>query len=145
MGGGAVAALTGLLFVAMSLHLDEVVANRDFIRSVSVALYGLLFQLLFSGFMLVPGVTLFIAGLAVVAGAVVFAVAFVRVGRPEDRLVNVAVCSLSGVIGVAMMLGWSAGLYVYAVIFGATVAGLVRLCWRLLTSALAGLPGRDGR
>ncbi len=139
MGGGGVAALTGLLFVAMSLHVDEIRANRTFLRSVSVALYGLLFQLLFSGLMLVPGMTLLGVGIAVVAGAVSFAAALFRVGSREDRLVNLMVCSLAGAVGLALLGGWSPALYVYAAIYGATVAGLIRLCWRLLTSQFAAL------
>ena len=46
---------------------------------------------------------------------------------------------LSAPIGVLLILGWAPALYLYALVFGLTVASLVRLCWRLLTMAMTGL------
>jgi hypothetical protein len=45
----------------------------------------------------------------------------------------------SSAIGVLMMLGWAPALYLYAFVFGLSVASLVRLCWRLLAPAITGL------
>jgi hypothetical protein len=41
-----------------------------------------------------------------------------------------------------MMVGWAPALYMYALIFGLSVASLVRLCGRLLTMAMTGLEDR---
>ena len=142
MAGAALATLIGLLFVAMSLHLKEILAVRPLTRNLEVALYGVVFQLAFCGFMLVPGVTLAEVGVLIICAAVVFAAFSIRFttyrGR-VDTLVNVSFALLSTPIGVLLILGWAPALYLYAVILGLTVASLVRLCWRLLTMAMTGL------
>ena len=142
MGGAALATLIGLLFVAISLHLEKVLAVRPLTRNLEVALYGVVFQLIFCGFMLTPGVTLAEAGIVIVAAAIVFAAFSIRFttyrGR-FDTLVNVSFALLSTPIGILLMFGWAPALYLYAVVFGLTVASLIRLCWRLLTLAMTGL------
>lgn len=145
MGGGATAAMTGLLFVAMSIHLEEILAVRPLTRNIAVALYGLLYQLAFCGFMLVPGVTLVQAGVVVMVAGTLFALASVRVGSQRSRLdtaLNAAVGIFSCVIGILMILGWAPALYLCAGVFGLSVTAIVRLCWRLLTMAVTGLPER---
>lgn len=142
LGGGTVATLTGLLFVAISIHLGEILAIRPLTRNIAVAVYGILYQLSFAGFMLVPGVTLFEVGLVILTGGIVFAVASLRVGSFRSRVdtwTNVSFGLMCTPIGVLLMAGWSPALYLYAVVFGLTVASLVRLCWRLLTMAVTGL------
>ncbi len=130
LGGGAIATLTGLLFVAMSILLGEILAVRPLTRNIEVALYGILFQLSFCGFMLVPGVTLD-AGLLIVAAGIGFALASLRVGSYRSRVdtwTNVSFGLLCTPIGVLLMAGWAPALYLYAFVFGLTVASLVRLC-----------------
>jgi hypothetical protein len=142
LGGGALATLTGLLFVAMSIHLGEILAVRPLTRNIEVALYGILFQLSFCGFMLVPGITLFDAGLLIIAAGIAFALASLKVGSYRSRVdtwTNVSFGLFCTPIGVLLMVGWAPALYLYAFVFGLTVASLVRLCWRLLTMAVAGL------
>ncbi|HET7465884.1 MAG TPA: hypothetical protein VFL29_04405 [Candidatus Dormibacteraeota bacterium] len=142
MGGAALATLLGLLFVAMSLHLKEILAVRPLTRNLEVALYGVVFQLVFCGFMLVPNVTLVEVGAVILVAAVVFALFSIRFATFRgrfDTMVNVSFALLAAPVGVALMLGWAGGLYVYAAIFGLTVASLIRLCWRLLTMAMTGL------
>ncbi len=142
LGGGAIATLTGLLFVAMSIHLGDILAVRPLTRNIEVALYGILYQLSFCGFMLVPGVTLFDAGLLIVVAGVAFALASLKVGSYRSRVdtvTNVSFGLLCTPIGVLLMVGWTPALYLYAFVFGLTVASLVRLCWRLLTMAVTGL------
>jgi hypothetical protein len=145
MGGAALATLIGLLFVAMSLHLEKVLAVRPLTRNLEVALYGVVFQLAFCGFMLVPNVTLAEAGVVIILAAVVFAAFSIRFttyrGR-FDTLVNVSFALLSAPIGILLIAGWAPALYLYAGIFGLTVASLIRLCWRLLTMAMTGLRPR---
>ena len=147
MGGAALATLMGLLFVAISLHLEKVLAVRPLTRNLEVALYGVVFQLVFCGFMLAPNVTLVEVGVLIIVAAVVFAAFSIRFttyrGR-FDTLVNISFALLSTPIGILLILGWAPALYFYAGIFGLTVASLVRLCWRLLTLAMTGLqPERE--
>jgi hypothetical protein len=148
MGGGALATLMGLLFVAISLHLREVLAVRPLTRNLEVALYGVVFQLVFCGFMLAPGVTMAEVGVLILVAAALFAGFSLRFSTYRgryDTLANVTFSLLSTPIGVLLILGWAPALYFYAVIFGLTVASLVRLCWRLLTMAMTGLkPDQDG-
>lgn len=142
MAGGSIAALTGLLFVAMSIHLDQILARRKLTRDVSIALYGMLYQLLFCGFMLVPGVTLFIAGLVVTGSGLGWSLTYLlfsRGGRRLDAVTNSGMGILSAAVGVLMLLGLGWSLYLNAIVIGTAVAGLVRLCWRLLTMALRDL------
>ena len=72
MLGGAAAALTGLVFVALSLHLDRVVANpfHRFRAGISVA--GLTSMVILSGAALVPTQSHEAFGLEVLANAAVF-------------------------------------------------------------------------
>ncbi len=92
--------------------------------------------------MLVPGVTLFDAGLLIIVAGIAFAIASLRVGSYRSRVdtwTNVSFGILCTPIGALMMAGWAPALYLYAFVFGLTVASLVRLCWRLLTMAVTGL------
>lgn len=149
MGGAALATLIGLLFVAISLHLKEVLDVRPLTRNLEVALYGVVFQLLFCGFMLVPGVSLAEVGVLIIGAALVFAVFSIRFSTYRgrgDTLVNLSFTAMSVPIGLLLIFGWAPALYLYAVVFGLTAASLVRLCWRLLTMAMTGLqPAHDVR
>src|SRR5579864_3580357 len=136
MGGAALATLIGLLFVAMSIHLAEILAVRPLLRNVEVALYGILYQLGFCGFILMPGVTLTEAGIVVITASVIFAVASSRFGSYRSRvdtLTNVSFGLLAAPIGILMVFGWAPAMYLYAFVFALSVASLVRLCWRLPT------------
>jgi len=142
MSGAALATLIGLLFVAVSLHLEKVLAVRPLTRNLGVALYGVVFQLLFCGFMLVPDVTLAEAGgmiIFVAVGFAVFSVRFATYRGRFDTMMNVSFAMLAVPVGILLIVGWAPALYLYAVIFGLTVVSLVRLCWRLLTMAMTGL------
>jgi hypothetical protein len=142
MGGAALATLIGLLFVAMSLHLKEILAVRPLTRNLEVALYGVVFQLVFCGFMLMPGVTLAEVGALIIVAAVAFAVFSIRFTTYRSRfdtLMNVSFALLSAPIGLLLIAGWAPALYLYAAVFGLTIASLMRLCWRLLTMAMTGL------
>jgi len=142
MAGGALAALTGLLFVAMSIHLKEILAKPRLTRNVAISLYGMLSQLLFCGFMLVPNLTVQTAGAAMVIVGLVFAVSYVRFGAPRgpaDTVANSGMGVLGAVVGLMLLAGWAEALYAYATILAVSVFALVRLCWMLLTMAITGL------
>src|SRR5258705_7722554 len=72
MTGGAAAALTGLLFVAMSLHARDIMANRFFINRATGTLMSLVSQLLIAGAVLIPGQSLVLVGAEVEAMALFF-------------------------------------------------------------------------
>ena len=142
MAGGALAALTGLLFVAMSIHLKEILAKPSLTRNVAISLYGMLSQLLFCGFMLVPGVTLQEAGFAMACVGLTFAIGYLVVGKPRgpaDTIANSGMGLVGVAVGAMLIAGWPEALYAYATILAATVFALVRLCWKLLTMAITGL------
>lgn len=142
MAGGALAALTGLLFVAMSIHLKEILAKPKLTRNVAISLYGMLSQLLFCGFMLVPGLTVQAAGAAMLAVGVTFAAGYLLFGKPRgpaDSIANSGMGMLGALVGCMLLGGWSEALYAYAAILAVTVFALVRLCWKLLTLAITGL------
>jgi hypothetical protein len=146
MAGGALAALTGLLFVAMSIHLREILAKPKLTRNVAISLYGMLAQLLLCGFMLVPGLTLQGAGVAVMLLGGSFGVGYLVFGAPRgpaDSIANSGIGFLAALSGLMLIAGWAEAIYVYAAILGIAVFGLVRLCWMLLTMAITGL--RDQR
>ncbi|MFI5255257.1 MAG: hypothetical protein ACHQ15_07365 [Candidatus Limnocylindrales bacterium] len=136
MAGGGVAALTGLLFVAMSLHLREILERPELTRNVAIALSGLVFGLLFCGFMLVPGITVEAVGITLIVGSGVFALVYARGGGGQSTLVAVGVCVLDVVVGGLLLAGWMPALYILAATMGLEVAALVRLSWRLLTLAV---------
>lgn len=145
MAGGAIAALTGLLFVAMSIHLKEILAKPNLTRNVAVSLYGMLSQLLFCGFMLVPGLTHQVAGAVVIVIGLSFVLGYLVFGRPRgpfDTISNSVMGFLGVIVGLLLMAGWTEALYAYAVILGVAVFALVRLCWLLLTMAITGLEDR---
>lgn len=142
MSGAALAGLIGLLFIAVSLHLEKILAVRPLTRNLGVAVYGVVFQLLFCGFMLVPNVTLAEAGVMIILVALAFAgfsIRFATYRGRVDTLINVSFAMLAIPVGILLILGWAPALYLYAVIFGLTVVSLVRICWRLLTMAITGL------
>jgi hypothetical protein len=142
MAGGAIAALTGLLFVAMSIHLKEILAKPNLTRNVAVSLYGMLSQLLFCGFMLVPGLTPQVAGVVVIMIGLSFTLGYLRFGRPRgpfDSISNTVMGLLGVLVGLLLMIGITEALFAYAVILGVAVFALVRLCWLLLTMAITGL------
>ena len=148
MSGAALATLIGLLFVAVSLHLEKILSVRPLTRNLGVALYGVVFQLLFCGFMLVPDVNLAEAGLMIILVALGFAAFSIRFstyrGR-ADTIINISFAMLAVPVGILLILGWAPALYLYAVIFGLTVVSLIRLCWRLLTMAITGLTVYEGK
>jgi hypothetical protein len=142
MAGGALAALTGLLFVAMSIHLTEILVKPKLTRNVAMGLYGMLSQLLFCGFMLVPGLTLQTAGVVMAMVGLTFALGYLAYGRPRgpaDSIANSGMGLLGALVGAMLFAGWSEALYAYAAILAVTVFSLVRLCWKLLTMAITGL------
>ena len=138
MAGDATAALTGLLFVAASLHLREVTAQPKLTRRLATALAGMGLGIIFCGFMLVPGLTVQAAGIGVSAAGFLYALVAVRPVRGQRIWLIAAFISLSDVLlGVLMILGWADAMYLVAAGISAAIGGLLLLSWRLLTMAIA--------
>src|SRR5215472_10346042 len=72
MTGGAAAALTGLLFVAMSLHAREIMENRFYSDRAIGTLMSLASQLILSGAVLLPGQPIWLLGVEVEIAALFF-------------------------------------------------------------------------
>src|SRR5215472_10667341 len=72
MTGGAAAALTGLLFVAMSLHAREIMENRFYTDRAIGTLMSLASQLILSGAVLLPGQPVWLLGVEVEIAALFF-------------------------------------------------------------------------
>jgi hypothetical protein len=78
MTGGAAAALTGLLFVAMSLHARAIIAHRFFGNRAVGTLISLLTQLFLAAAVLVPGQSRVALGIEVEVAALFFLVITAR-------------------------------------------------------------------
>jgi hypothetical protein len=72
MAGGAAAALTGLLFVAMSLHSKAITTNPFFANRAVGSLVSLMTQLFLAAAILVPGQSVEMLGVEVEIAAVFF-------------------------------------------------------------------------
>jgi hypothetical protein len=148
MVGGGVAALTGLVFVslsiALSLNLDEMTKDATHkYRSVNT-LAGLTSIFVTCGLVLMPGQNHIAVGveLAVLAsaGAAIFLYGFNQAFRygsqpSKVRLVIGAALYLVEVIGALVLISGSiAGLYVAAVALVSNVAFMISAAWLLVVS-----------
>lgn len=137
MAAQGLAALTGLFFVAMSLHLPAITARPALSRSVTLALGAMVGLLLLCGLMLVPGVTMVQAGAAVSAVGFGFAVSYgITARRFEGMTMNIIVSTAFGLTGLAMTAGWSPAAYVFAGLVGLSAAAMAATSWRILTASL---------
>ena len=154
MTGGAAAALTGLLFVAMSLHAREIMANRFFSDRAIGTLMSLASQLLISGLVLVPGQPIYLLGVEVEAAALLFLAYIVRQiqtrgpGAPAiastltHRLMEIVGGTLwivlFNVAGISLLLRAGGGLYLLAVVMFFMFAWNIYLAWVLITEVSEG-------
>ena len=149
MTGGAAAALTGLLFVAMSLHAREIMANRFFSNRAVGTLMSLASQLVISGGVLIPGQPITLLG-AEVEGAALFFLGFI-IRQMQTRGPNApAVAStwthrlmemvggtiwivLFNAAGISLLLRAGGGLYLLAAVMFFMFAWNIYLAWVLIT------------
>jgi hypothetical protein len=121
---GAAAALTGLIFVAVSINLAQILADRRLPTRAAETLALLLGLLLVSVFMLVPGQPRAALGSEIGGLGLVMAVALVsarlRVPREEDEPLNWSVMPLVVILtgtvpmivaGISVLAGAGGGLY----------------------------------
>jgi hypothetical protein len=147
MTGAAAAVLTGLLFVSLSLHLDEVAANPVHRLSARNALIGFGLVLATSGLPLIPaqsarwlGVELVLVaaggGLVIGARARKLGRSRLRVGEARRR-VGLAALFLVSVLGagVTLILGVGGGLFWLAFAELEGLLFLIYQSWSLLLVA----------
>jgi hypothetical protein len=143
---GATAALTGLLFVAVSINLDRILQGHRFLPArAAETLVGLVFVLYASSLVLVPqntrllGLEILVVVLPIVILSTRSQLAHRR-ERPDDprlwfvsRLGAIAIGTLPGLIaGISLVAHWGGGIYwlVPTAILG--IAGAVYSAWVLL-------------
>ena len=143
---GATAALTGLLFVAVSLNLDKIVKGPAFLPHRAAETLGTLLLVLYvSALVLVPQ-NVRLLGVEILVGAVPLQILILRSqlayrrtrqGDPllwlVSRMSATAVCAVPTLLaGISLAAHWGGGLYwlVPATILG--IAGAVYNAWVLL-------------
>lgn len=149
MTGGAAAALTGLLFVAMSIHAKAIVAHPVFGTRAVTTLISLLTQLALAGAVLAPGQSVLVQGIEVEAAALL-AVGWSGIGiwRARQQLAVSQTRSLFRVIsemvggsiwiilflasGLSLMLRAGGGFYLLAVVMLFMFGWNVYVCWSLI-------------
>lgn len=149
MTGGAAAALAGLLFVAMSLHAREIMANPFYSNRAIGTLMSLASQLLISGAVLIPGQPVWLLGVEVEAAALLFT-AFIAIQIMNRRQDAPPVAStwthrtmefgggtlwivLFNVAGVSLLLRAGGGLYLLAAVMFFMFAWNIYIAWVLIT------------
>lgn len=149
MTGGAAAALTGLLFVAMSLHAKRIMDNSFFSSRAIGTLTSLTSQLLISGAVLLPGQPLWLLGAEVEAGALFFVALltfqFATRGRDAPAIAeswtNRIMERVGGTIwlvcfsaaGISLIVRAGGGLYLVAIVMFFMFAWNIYIAWILIT------------
>jgi hypothetical protein len=143
---GAAAALTGLLFVAVSLNLDRILRGPSFLpRRAAETLAILVFVLYSAALVLVPqdtrvlGVEILVVVVPFMVVALRSQVAHLR-ARGDDplvwfvgRAVTTSICTVPGLLaGLSLLVQWGGGLYwlVPTTVLG--IGGAVFSAWVLL-------------
>jgi hypothetical protein len=126
MTGAASGALTGLLFVAVSLNATRIAGHKGLRASAAQTLLMFLVPLAMSMALLAPGQAHWALGgeliaLGVVASAVLMSIASIKHGLGDDdqllisifnrKTASFCVMLMLGASGVALVLGADAGLY----------------------------------
>jgi hypothetical protein len=136
MMGTANATLTGLLFVALSIHLREVLEHPRLKPRAVIALVVLTTQIVISAIVLVPQARE-LMGLEILVLNGVFLYLDVR-NRVQTTLNQAALLSLVirlayGYSAISLIVGIGGGFYVLALVLVLTLARTMASCWALLT------------
>ena len=149
MTGGAAAALTGLLFVAMSLHARAIIAHPVLGNRAVGTLISLLTQLAIAGAVLIPRQSVVTLGIEVEIAAVFWAVfSTTSIYRARAHLKVSATRSLRRVIleslggsvwlvlflasGLSLILRAGGGFYLVALLMLFMFGWNVYVCWSLI-------------
>ncbi len=148
MAGGAAAALTGLLFVAMSLHSGAILRHPLYGSRAVGTLISLMTILFISGAVLIPGQSALAIGIEVGVFALYHLIASyreVRRMRPSDfaslslrrRVLELAGASVWIVLfvtaAVSLMVGAGGGFYILAAVMPFMFGWNGYVAWVLLT------------
>jgi hypothetical protein len=137
MMGTANATLTGLLFVALSIHLREVLEHPRLKPRAVIALVVLTTQIVISAIVLVPQARE-LMGLEILVLNGVFLYLDLR-NRVQTTLNQAALLSLVirlayGYSAISLIAGAGGGFYVLALVLVLTLARTMASCWALLTA-----------
>lgn len=149
MTGGAAAALTGLLFVAMSLYGRTIMENRFYRNRAIGTLTSLTAQLLIAGTVLIPGQPVTWIGVEVEAAALFFLGLTIRAVLRRGPVPGSLPMSLSRRIseliggwtwnalfsaaGISLLVRYGGGFYLLAVVMGVMFAWNIYVAWVLIT------------
>jgi hypothetical protein len=124
MVGGAAAALTGLILVAMSLHLAEIRASEIHRARANVSLLVLASKVALAGFVLMPGQPRQLLGAEIFLFGLWFGYLFIEFGRKvrysgrgayEQGRLRAILAAISIVVfllsGPSLVVGWGGGLF----------------------------------
>ena len=147
--GGAAAALTGLLFVAMSLHAKAITADPLYGSRAVGTLLSLITLLFIAGAVLIPGQSLIALGIEVEAAAIFFVAqtvtAVIRTLRSPHRRGRLRLrTTLEGVgagiwivlfvaSGISLMAHAGGGLFLLAAVMPFMFGWNVYVAWILIT------------
>jgi hypothetical protein len=146
MLGGAVAALLGLLFVATSLHVREIVNRADLIARAFNNTFALVIMLVVTAVCLIPQPVIPL-GIEVLILNLVFAVAaplhvlprFLKLGLPIGRPVMGLLSVLVGACGgLSLVLEVGGGMYLVTAGLLLIVVQCIFNAWSLMVEALPG-------
>lgn len=149
MTGGAAAALTGLLFVAMSLHAQAIMGNKFHRNRAIGTLTSLASQLLLAGAVLIPGQSLTALGIEVEATALFFlgmTIRAVLTRGPESGSVHqpwmrravelvggIAWNVLFNAAGISLLVRGGGGFYLLAAVMFFMFGWNIYIAWSLIT------------
>jgi hypothetical protein len=149
MVGGASAALTGLIFVAISIHLRSVLATPLFRARARYITGGLMLSLVTSALVLAPGQTRQALGIELVVlglmTGVAFAVPVARLDRIAPPDVDVRIRHLFAwtaqalwvLSGLSLIVAWGGGFYLLLIAVLIALSTCVGGAWSLLTGSEA--------
>jgi hypothetical protein len=137
MMGGANAALTGLVFVALSIHLKEVLEHPLLRPRAVIALTVLATQIVIAAIVLTPQSSQ-LMGVEIFGVNAAFLAIDVRNRVPitisAGRLFSFAIRLVYIYSAVSLFLGVGGGFYVLALIVIITLGRTMANCWALLTA-----------
>jgi modulator of FtsH protease len=138
MMGGANAALTGLVFVALSIHLREVLDHPLLRPRAVIALTVLTTQIVIAAIVLVPqsaqlmGVEIFAVNAAFLAVDLRNRVPNAPITRA--RLLSFLIRMVYIASAISLMVGIGGGFYLLALVVTVTLARTMSSAWALLTA-----------
>jgi hypothetical protein len=137
MMGGANAALTGLVFVALSIHLREVLDHPLLKPRAVIALTVLTTQIVIAAIVLTPqsaqlmGLEIFLVNAAFLAVDIRQGVSL---AITRARLISFAIRAVYIFSAISLIVGVGGGFYVLALIVVITLGRTMSSAWALLTA-----------